>query len=220
MLSRLNRMAITGLAILLLAATAVPAENDNSLMKKVRKKYDKLQTLETKFTQTSFWALANEEQSEDGVLHLDQKNRYRIETDTQVIVSDGTTVWTYSKDRDQVIIDSVTKSKEHQLPKDILLCYTKDSKAELLGEPRIGGTPCYQLQFLPKDEDAFITSTKLWVNQKSLITLRIEQEDINENVTRFDLINTRWNPPLENSLFRFEIPATAEVIDLTSSGGK
>lgn len=191
------------------------AQNAKDIVKNVRKKYEKLASFEADFVQTSVWALAGEEQKEGGRLALGEKNKYRIETDTQLIISDGNRVWTYSKERNQVILDLLTKSKEHQLPKDILLKYTENSRVELLGESVIGGTPCFELKFTPKDEDAFIMSTKLWVDKNKLVTLRIEQEDINENITRYDLEKIKMNPPLENALFSFTIPADAEVIDLS-----
>ena len=131
-----------------------------------------------------------------------------------MIVTDGTIVWTFSKDREQVIIDALSKSKENPLPRDILLKYTKDSRAVLLGETELGGTPCYQIKFQPKDEDSFIISTTVWVSKSNWLAIQIEQEDLNENITRYFLENIKVNSPLSDSLFSFQIPASVEVVDL------
>lgn len=203
------------LAVLIRAAGfAAPADDVKKIVKKIRKTYESIHTLESEFVQSSIWALAGEEHKSEGKIYLAEKNRYRVETDTQILVTDGKYVWTYAKDRNQVIIDKLSGSKENPLPKDILLKYTKDSRAELLGEEEIGGTPCYKLNFRPDDENAFIVRTTVWVNRRNWLAVKIEQEDINENLTRYLLRHTKVNPPLPDSLFTFSVPATAETVDL------
>ena len=200
--------------LLALISSTTSANDVESIIKKVRSTYDKIKSLETHFVQVSVWSLAGEEQRSEGKLYLQEKNNYRVETDTQLIVTDGTTVWTFAKDRNQVIIDRLTESKENPLPREILLKYTKNSRKELLGETQVGGTPCYEIVFLPEDDDAFIVSTRAWISKKDWLAVKIEQEDVNENITRYELSQIKINPPLDKALFSFTIPATAEVVDL------
>jgi outer membrane lipoprotein-sorting protein len=216
-MSRLiNGRYIFGVALFLIAASgnSYAAQDIKEIVKKVREKYEQIKTLQSEFVQTSIWSLAGEAHQSEGKIYLAEKNKYRIETDTQIIITDGTIVWTFSKDRKQVLIDNLSKSKENPLPRDILLKYTKDSRAELLGETEIGGTPCYQMKFTPDEEEAFILSTTVWISKASWLAIQIEQEDINENITRYLLKNTQLNPPLADTLFSFQIPSAVEVIDL------
>ncbi|MCA9742262.1 MAG: outer membrane lipoprotein carrier protein LolA [Deferribacteres bacterium] len=195
-------------------ASAFAGDEVDEIVKKLREKYEKIETLQADFVQTSIWSLAGEQHQSEGKIYLAEKNKYRVETDPQLIITDGTIVWTFSKDREQVIIDELSKSKENPLPRDILLKYTKDSRAVLLGEIELGGTPCYQIKFQPKDENSFIVSTTVWVSKADWLAIQIEQEDLNENLTRYFLKNIVINSPLSDSLFSLKIPASVEVVDL------
>ena len=73
------------------------------------------------------------------------------------------------------------------------------------------------LNLLPKDEDAFITSMKIWVDASSWLTIKVEQVDINDNVNTYIIGNIKENLQLEDSLFNFEIPEDCEVVDLRES---
>lgn len=200
--------------VIALSGNSIAGQDIKEIVKKVRNKYEQIKSLESEFVQTSIWSLAGEELRSEGKIYLAEKNKYRVETDTQMIITDGTIVWTFSKEREQVIIDNLSKSKENPLPRDILLKYTKDSRAELLGETEIGGTPCYQIKFTPDEEEAFILSTTVWISKDSWLAIQIEQKDINENITRYFLKNIQLNPPLADTLFSFQIPSAVEVVDL------
>ncbi len=201
------------LAVLIFPAL-VQAGDVDDIVKKVRKKYESIKTLQVEFVMTSYWALTEREEQLNGVLYLDGDRRYRIETDTQIIVTDGKTLWTYTKSSNQLIIDRLSPSKENPLPRDLMLSYTKDHRAELKGEVTYGGTPCYELIFLPKEEEAFIVQTRVMVDKKTWLAVLFEQEDINENKTRYELSDFSINIPLSPSLFTFTAPAQAEIIDL------
>jgi len=210
------------LSILLSLCFTPPAANANSkrakeIIKKVQEKYKELQSLKADFEQEFIWQLAGETQTIKGLLYLSGGNHYRIETDTQTIVSNGTTVWIYSEPDNQVIIDSIDKSEENPLPKDLLFQYSDEYKPELAGEERFNGEKTYVLNLLPKAEDAFITSMKIWVDASSWLTIKVEQVDINDNVNTYIIGNIKENLQLEDSLFNFEIPEDCEVVDLRES---
>ena len=210
------------LSILLSLCFTPPAANANSkrakeIIKKVQKKYKELQSLKADFEQEFIWQLVGETQTIKGLLYLSAGNHYRIETDTQTIVSNGTTVWIYSEPDNQVIIDSMDKSEENPLPKDLLFQYSEEYKPELAGEENFNGEKTYVLSLLPKDEDAFIKSMKIWVDASSWLTIKVEQVDINDNINTYIIGNIKENLQLEDSLFNFEIPPDSEVVDLRES---
>lgn len=195
-------------------SSVLPGSDVDDIVKKVRKKYESIKTLHVEFTMTSYWALTGREETLTGTLSLEGDNRYRIETDTQIIVTDGKTLWTYTKNSNQLIIDRLSPSKENPLPRDLLLSYTKDHRAELKGEVTYGGTPCYELIFRPREDDAFIVQTRVMVDKKTWLAVLFEQEDINENRTRYELRKFSINTPLSPSLFTFTAPEQAEIIDM------
>jgi len=195
-------------------AESFAADKVEKVVKKVREKYEKLDDVDIEFVRTTIWSLADEKYKTDGKLYISKKNKYRVETTAQTIVTDGITLWTYSVENNQVIVNDLDKAEENVLPKEVLLKYTKDSKPELIGEKEIGGMPCIGIKFTPEDDDEYISSTIAWVNKKTHLALKIEQEDINENITIYELTYHNFNTPHPASLFEFSIPANVEVIDL------
>ncbi|MFQ5707294.1 MAG: outer membrane lipoprotein carrier protein LolA [bacterium] len=188
--------------------------NARKIMKNVKKRYESLQTLKANFKQIYFWELAGETQTLEGSLFLKSGNHYRIETDSQVVVTDGKQVWTYSPANHQVIIDYLSQSNENPLPKDLLFKYSEDYTPHLIGEEKIDGEKTYVLNLVPKDEDAFIKSMKIWVNESNWLTTKIEQTDINDNKNTYIVSDIEENVKLSDALFTFQIPPDAEIVDL------
>ncbi len=195
-----------------------PQENADKIIARVRSTYEKLEALSADFQKDYTWALAGETQTMTGKLYLKKGDRYRIETEVQTIVTDGKTVWTYSADKQQVFIDNMTKSQENPLPRDLLIKYTNDFKAEYVRSEKFGPSDCYVVRLRPRQEDdSFAKSVTVWVDQKNWIAVKIEQVDLNENLTVYKLQNFAINPALADQLFAFKIPDNVEVVDWRNS---
>ena len=166
------------------------------------------------FTQQFNWKLAGQTQEQKGTIILKDKDKFRVATDDQVIVSDGTTLWTYSRIHNQVIIDNLQNSEDVILPREIFLKFSQKYNPQLLGEARVLESDCYHLRLNAKTEDVFIREIKIWVDKKSWITIKIEQKDINENLTTYTLENIIINPSIPDHKFTYKIPQDAEVINM------
>jgi chaperone LolA len=189
-------------------------EKADDIVAKIRQTYEKLESLKGDFEQQYTWSLAGETQTLNGTLYLKKGDRYRVETPNQLIVTDGKTVWTYSQDKKQVIVDHLEKSKDNPLPRDLMLKYTREFKPKLLRSEKIGASDCYVLMLTPRDENAFVQTVTAWVDKSTWLALRIEQVDINDNKTVYLLKNAQRNAPLADDLFSLKIPADAEIVDM------
>ncbi len=208
------RIAIIALSLVMAQNALALGMSAKDIIKKVNQKYKMLKTLQADFQQTFKWELAGETQTIEGSIYLMESSHYRIETATQAIVTDGATVWTYSKQAEQVIIDRLGNSDESQLPKNLLFKYSKDYKPSLLREEKLDGRKIYVLELIPKDEEAFIKSMTIWVDADKWFTRKIEQVDINDNLNTYILSNIREDVELTPDVFQFEIPKEAEIVDL------
>jgi len=218
MLSKLNTLVI--IVSVLLVNTANSSSDSKlgkEIVKKVKKKYSQLTSLQADFEQTFKWELAGETQSVKGKIYLSTGNKYRIETGDQLIVTNGKTLWTYSKSDEQVIVDLLTTSDENPLPRDLLFQYSEEFLPSFVREENLSGTKTYLLKLTPVDEEGFIISMKIWVDAKSWFTRKIEQIDLNDNVNTYLMDNIKDNITLNGSLFEFVIPPDVEVIDLRES---
>jgi chaperone LolA len=198
----------------LFAPPILAQENANKILGKVRATYDALESLSADFEKEYTWALAGETQSLAGKLYLKKGDRYRIETETQTIITDGKTVWTYSPEKAQVFVDDMEKSQENPLPRDLLVKYTSDFNAKYLRGDKLGETECHVLLLTAREEDAFAQSVVVWVDKKTFVALQIEQRDLNDNLTVYRLQNLALNAKLGDQLFTFAAPPETEVIDL------
>jgi len=188
-------------------------EDAGKIIAKVRSTYENLQSLTADFEKDYTWALAGETQTLAGKLYLKKGDRYRIETEVQTIVTDGTTVWTYSPEKSQVFVDRMEKSEENPLPRDLLVKYTNEFKPRYLRSETVNGKDCHVVRLDARDEEAYARSVTVWVDKKNFVAVQIEQRDLNDNITTYRLKNFTLNPPLNEQLFTFAIPENTEVID-------
>jgi outer membrane lipoprotein-sorting protein len=195
-------------------AASARAESANDIVKKVRKKYDQLTTMRIDFEQSYHWVLADQTNTIRGSFFLAKGNKYRVILPNQVIVSDGKTVWTYSESLHQVMIDRLSEEVGNPVPGELLLKYSRDFDARLLGEEKVDDTNTYVLELTPKSEDEFVRKVGVWVDKDRWTVVRLRQEDLNGNVTVYVVTQLLEDPKLPAKLFTFEIPADAEVVDM------
>jgi chaperone LolA len=215
-MNKMNRFTRTFriFVALLICSPLAAQEFAEPIVKKVRENYEKLQSMQADFVQNYTWSLAGETQTLEGKIFLKKDDRYRVETKTQTIVTDGATVWTYSPEKQQVIIDHLSKTADDPLPRELIVKYTRDFKAKLLGTDKSGKNDLYRIQFTPRDEDSFVREVTAWIDKDTYLAQKIEQHDINDNVTVYELKNIQRDAALADQLFTFKIPDGAEVVDL------
>lgn len=199
---------------LLIAPLLNPGISAEKVIKKVQKKFDSIRDFSAEFQETFHWELADETQSIKGKIYLKGGDKFRLETQDQIIVSDGRTLWTYSPITNQVIIDDLEKTEEALLPRDLLFKYVREYSPHLLAEEKTKGRRIYKLELIPKDRDEFIQRMEIWVDGKDWITKKISYIDINGNKRIYEISNIRINQGLEEGFFIFKIPQGVEIIDM------
>lgn len=196
--------------ILLIGKETNPAK----IIENVEKELNSAKSVQFVFKQTYIWELTGEEQSIEGELLLQGDDHFYITTDDQVIASDGTTLWTYSKPSQRVLIDRLSNSDNTLLPRQILLQYTQSYTSRTVGEEIIAGQDCVIILFTTENRDAFFPEVRIWIEQDHWIPRKIEQTDINDNRTIYNLDLVEFNLPVGVDSFRFVIPEGVEVIDM------
>jgi len=164
------------------------------------------------FTETFLWKLTGEKQSLSGELIMDNNDRFHITTEDQIIVSDGKTLWTYSKPSNRVLIDKLNTGDDALLPRRIFFHYTKDYDVRLSKEEEIEKTVCYLLEFDAQPGETFFPRVRVWIDKKTWIPKKIEQIDLNGNKTIFSLNEVKLEKTEPNDIFKFTIPKDVEVI--------
>jgi chaperone LolA len=202
-------------ALIMLASWCAPAgETAEEVLSKVRKKYDGILDAEVKFTQTVKFSVAKIEQKLTGTLLVKKENMYRVEVEGLTIVTDGRTVWSYSTATNQVLVDNFKLHESVLSPERILMSAPEDFSPVLLGKEKGKKTSLIVLKLMPRDEESFVSSLKLWVDEGDWLIKKAELTDINGKETTYTVDAFRMNVGLRDARFVFEVPAGVEVVDL------
>jgi chaperone LolA len=184
------------------------------IINKVQAKYKKTNSVIAKYTQTVKFKLTKMEQSYDGTLSLKKEKKYRIETDQQVILTDGVTSWAYSPKTNQVVIDNYKEDKNTISPEKFLTEYPNDYYSSLVGKAKVNNKDTYEMKLTPKENTSFIKSLKVWVDSDEWFIRQIETIDMNDNTTKYVVKKIETNVEISNDKFQFKPTAETQVIDL------
>lgn len=187
------------------------------VLEKVEETYAAVNDASAEFTQTVSFKYAKIEQSFSGTVSMKKKNKYRVESQQQTLVTDGATVWAYSPVNNQVLIDTYRESPNTFSPEKFLVGLPKNFRAALVDDNTPEGYAATVLKLLPKsDVSKFVKSLKVWINDNDWSVRRVEYIDINETRTVYSLKSITFNSGIADERFAFKVPEKTEIVDLRS----
>ncbi len=211
-------MRIVALCGLLLAAVLTSAQEKEITAKDVaefvQQRYQAMDDVVAKFTQHVTFNFSKIEQTFAGTLTMKKPNKYRVESEHQTIVTNGTVVWSYSPFNKQVLVDRYKENQNTLSPEKFLLSLPAQYYTTLLGMERIASMETVVLKLVPKDDQSFIKSVKMWVQEKTWLVRKVLVLDVNDTETEYTINDLRINTHVNESLFSFTPPAGTEVVDL------
>jgi len=174
-----------------------------------------LHALRGDFTQTLTDVTGQQGQPTRGTVELQEPRLFRWQTSApykQLIVADGSHVWTWDPDLEQVTVRRQSLSEAHS-PLTILTDparLDKEFKVAELGQ-RDG---LAWMRLTPRDAGQSIQSVELGFDAHGLVEMRFTDSRGADSVIRF----SHWqrNPNLPDSDFRFTPPKGADVVGDTS----
>ncbi|RMH71773.1 MAG: outer membrane lipoprotein carrier protein LolA [Gemmatimonadetes bacterium] len=161
-----------------------------------------------KLTQTRIIEVLNRTQTTHGTIIMKAPNLFRISyaaPDSQLIVSNGDSVWLYTPELNQVQISPLMSSD------NFLYHYFENSRAERLDDDVVSATQCYQLVLTPHQSDGITKRIKAWIAQDTYLPYQIETLDQNGNITRYTFSNVTTTLPADSSLFQFDPPEGVDI---------
>ena len=207
----------------LICSPAFSGNDPEEILSRLRKKYDKNEDISVSYTQSVVFGVTKNEQSNSGKFWMKKGNKYRIESEDQTIVTDGKSVWSYSKSNQQVFVENYKDDPKALTPERILVNVPQQSLATILGKEKIGSRETTILKLVPKDEVSQKTThaiasnwkwIKMWVDEDEWVMRKIQVLDLSDNLTTYSIDNIKLNTKLDDTYFQFEKPPDVEVIDL------
>ncbi len=190
------------------------AENAQEVLEKVKKKYDAIKDAELKFSQQTKFEMSKLEQNISGTLFIKKENKYRVEAEGRLIVTDGITVWSYSPSNNQVLIDKFKLDERALTPEKVLAAAPKDYIASVVGNEKISKIETQVLTLVPKDEDSMVSRMKLWVDESTWLIKKVEIIDVNGKQTVYIVNDIKVNIGIPDSRFTYQVPSGVESVDL------
>lgn len=210
-------VAAFGLAALL-AASAAPAHaktpSGKSIIKDVQKAFKDLDSFTCKFRLEFTWAMVNETETTEGTMALAKDDRFRYESPSQLMVTDGTTLWRYSPQNGQAIIENLKDVQEDVLPRDILFDYPKKFDVQEVSKVSLDGRPTWEMSLIPKEGGLGVEKVTVWVDEVDSITRKMEYTDDSGNRTVYTIYDVKINPEIPDSRFTLTLPDSVKVFDL------
>lgn len=211
----IHRMLLLLIGTLIFVDIASADTDVNKVIKKMREKYKNAKTLFIDFKEISRFSLTGTQTEVSASLYIEDMNQFRLESEDQIVVSNGETFWRYNKIENQVLIDYAKKGDQEILVNDILSDKTENYYTQLIQEYKEDGKKLYVIKLTPKpDSDSFFQEIKVWVVDKSWAIKKIIYTDYNENETEFQIEKIELNKELPLTMFTFEAPEGSEVVDV------
>lgn len=199
---------------LLLPAAAPPAATD--VVGRIEARYQTLSTLQGRYLQTATLQVAGQTERAAGTFFLKRPAMMRWEQESpepRLLVTDGTTLWTYSPLDRQAITQPVGPALQaspslHFLTGMATLGATF-TVASVLEDP--AGDALF-VSLTPKTPDPVVRRLILRVHRRTALVDRLTVVDAYENTTVLEFSALRENPRLPDSLFSFKPPPGTDVI--------
>lgn len=206
------------IAFALLLISALPSfagtPSAMQIVNNVQDNYNKIEDATIKFAQTVVFPLSKVSRTTTGTLYIKKGNKYRIDTEDKVIVTDGKTSWVYLPQSQQVLIDNFRNDKNTITPEKFLLDVPEDYFAVLLSTNKTPGGNVYTLRLTPKSDNSFIRAITIEVEDSSWTIKSAVISDMNDTRYTYKVESLKTNTGLPNSEFEFVPPKGAQVVDL------
>lgn len=199
-------------AIVLLSFSSFAATTSNTAANDLAKLLEQYNSLTAQFNQTVYDTKGHALQSSSGSMAMlrPDKLRWSIENPSQqIIATDGSQLWVYDKDLQQVTVSQLKKkpgttpamlitTSAQELTRDYKISYYVDSKTK----------PVFQL--IPNVKNPDFQWVRLFFNHGQINKMQIQDNIGQLTSINFTKINT--NPALLSSIFVLKIPKNVDVI--------
>jgi len=213
MFDRLRRHLIIQATIIFVAGSATGQETEK-ILDKLQKKYDSIHDASVAFTQKVEFGVMKSVQTFSGKFIMKKGNKFRVETEDQTIVTDGKSVWTYTRASNQVMIDTYKEDPKSFSPDKVLTNIPKNYTATALGTEKVGEEKTSILKLIPKDKKANLKWMKIWVDNDEWLMRKLQLLDVSDNLTTYLISDIKLNEGVTDAQVQFVPPDSVEVIDL------
>ena len=203
----LTRLGAVSALLAVLCAGQAAAQSPDAVARELQRRYGRVSSLQATFVQTSGGQRMN------GTIAV-RGNAFRLDLDEQVLVTDGRTMWSYTQDDRQVVIQDYDERQVGFSVGQLFTDYLRVFRATGATKATIAGVQYDVLSLRPRASGSSVRDATLYVRSSDAVPTRVRVHDRNGGTLQFDVSNVRLNRTLAPSTFRFDAPRGTEVVDL------
>ena len=190
--------------IFVFAATTFSQNDADKVLNDLQTKFDTIKDISVEFTQSG-----NGKSKLAGMLFIKKENKLRIDTKNLIIVTDGTTSWSYNKKENKVIISNYDENDPGVFSiNELVYDLPVESDIDLGNE---NGQNV--LTLTPNSYEYSFDSVKLWLGEDNLIS-KVVLNDAALGKVEVKFSNYQLNQNLKDSEFSFTPPEGSRIIDI------
>lgn len=184
-------------------------QSAEEVAQRLQQRYRALNSIQANFVQT----VGNTRL--DGTLFV-RGDAFRIELPDQVLISNGATVWSYSENDNQVVVQDYNEDELGFSIGQLFTNYLAVFRVTGATSATLDGVGHDVLAMVPRDAGSTVRDATLYVRSEDAVPTKVRVRDVNNTTLAFDLTQVQLNPRLSNETFTFRFPRGVEVIDLRS----
>ena len=201
------RLGAAFLLLTVLCAGQVAAQSPDAVARDLQRRYGRVTSLQADFVQSSGGQRMN------GTLAV-RGDAFRLDLGEQLLVTDGRTMWSYTPDERQVVVQAYDEGQVGFSVGQLFTDYLRVFRATGATKATIAGVQYDVLALRPRAAGTSVRDATLYVRSSDAVPARVRVHDRNGGTLQFDVSNVRLNRPLAPALFTFAAPRGTETVDL------
>lgn len=209
-----------GIIILILASSLSgmsqgKANEAEKLLERISKRYKAFKTIKADFTYTLENKQEKSQEKQRGQI-LIKGNKFRLDIANQLIICDNKTVWTFSREINEVQISNYDPKKAAIRLDDIFTMYGKGFLYKQIESKKDGNKEMVLIELTPKDKKKNYFKIKVWVDKTNQTIISSQVFDKNGSIHTYTVNNQVPNLIFQDNQFVFDVKKHpgCEVVDL------
>lgn len=190
-------------------------KSTDKLLNTVSNRYKNFKTIKADFVSSIESKAENISEKQKGSIYV-KGNKFRLDIADQVILCDNKTIWTYSKEINEVQINNYDAKKAPIRLDDLFTMYDKGFLSKTVETKREGKTEIVVIELTPKDKKKNFFKIKLTIDKLNQTIIKSQVFDKSGTIHTYTVTNQFPNIKLDDKFFVFDEKKhpKCEVIDL------
>lgn len=197
---------------LFIISSLIFAQSANDVLKKIQNKFNSINNFTANFSQNYFNVKGNDVGKTNGKFSYKRKNKFIVDLKSQLIISDGQTIWNNDKRFNRVVISNLSDDPTSFSLEQFIFDYPPLCKSRVVKDEIVTSGE-FLIEMVPKDQDLQFKIVKIWVSADGMVN-KLEIVDRGEMRYAFQFSEIKINQDLPDTKFTFITPKGIQVIDL------